>query len=108
MKSKSCENIDTSCKIQEWIAKGHEILEKEYWKEWDSCVPVRLDDVYQGKELKNCLDIVKVLNDGCSISEAKEILKSQNLSGASYHLVRLMVKTFCKRGNEFAESLMFS
>ena len=52
-------------------------------------------------ELGACLDIVKELNNNCSLDEAKAIIDNQGHSGMSYSLVRSMVKSFCKRGNEF-------
>ena len=88
---------------KEWIKKGHEILDKKYWDLWDECVPTRLEDLYHGMELKACLDIVKPLNDNCSMEEAKEIIESQNHSGLSFGLIRHMVRAFCDRGEEFAK-----
>lgn len=85
----------------EWIERGHKILDNKYWSEWDKCVPIRLSDLYHGMELGNCLDIVKALNNNCSLDEAKNIIGSQDHSGMSYSLVRLMVKSFCDRGQEF-------
>ena len=88
---------------KEWIAKGHLILDEKYWEKWDECVPIRLGDLYKGMELKDCLEIVKALNDGCTLDEAKEIIYKQGHSGMSFGLVRAMVQAFCDRGNEFAE-----
>ena len=90
---------------KEWIEKGHTILDKKYWSEWDECVPIRLEDLYHGMELRCCLDIVKPLNDGCSLEDTKKIIESQDHSGMSYGLVRSMVRAFCDRGNEFSEYL---
>src|SRR5688572_18322622 len=50
-----------------WIDKGHSILDEKYREEWAKCVPIRLSDLYQGMELKACLDIVEALNSGCSM-----------------------------------------
>lgn len=86
-----------------WIEKGHKILNEEYWAEWDKCVPIRLDDLYRGMELKCCLNIIEPLNSGCSLDVAKEIIDGQDHSGMSFSLVRAMVKAFCDRGQEFAE-----
>ena len=86
---------------KEWINKGNEILDKEYHELWNECVPIRLSDLYRGMELGACLDIVKELNNNCSLDEAKAIIDNQGHSGMSYSLVRSMVKAFCKRGNEF-------
>ena len=86
---------------KEWIDKGNKILDKEYHELWSKCVPIRLSDLYRGMELGACLDIVKELNNNCSLDEAKAIINNQGHSGMSYSLVCSMVKSFCKRGNEF-------
>ena len=87
---------------KEWIEKGSKILDKEYHELWTKCVTIRLSDLYRGMELGMCLDIVDKLNKNCSLDEAKDIIDNQGHSGMSYSLVRSMVKSFCKRGNEFA------
>lgn len=85
----------------EWIEKGNEILDEKYRELWAKCVPVRLGDLYQGFELGACLDIVKPLNEGCTLDEAKAIIESQGHSGMSFSLVCSMVSAFCDRGSEF-------
>ena len=87
---------------KEWIAKGHKILDEKYWSEWDKCVPIRLNDLYEGMELKDCLDIIEPLNNGCSLEDEKKIIDDQGHAGMSYGLVKCMVDSFCDRGQEFA------
>ena len=87
----------------EWRNKGHEVLSHDHWVYWDKIVPIRLNDLYHGMELGCCLDIVKILNDGGTLDEAKAKIDSQGHSGMSYSLVRAMVKEFAERGNEFAD-----
>ena len=87
---------------KEWINKGNKILDKEYHELWTKCVPIRLSDLYRGMELGASLEIIDKLNKNCSLDEAKDIIDNQGHSGMSYSLVRSMVKSFCKRGNEFA------
>lgn len=86
---------------KEWIEKGNTILDEKYRETWAKCVPIRLDDLYQGMELQMCLDIVIELNNGCKLDEAKAIIESQGHSGMSFGLVCSMVKSFCDRGVEF-------
>lgn len=86
---------------KEWIEKGNQILDEKYRELWAKCVPIRLGDLYQGMELGMCLDIVKELNNGCSLDEAKEIIESQGHSGMSFGLICSMLKSFCDRGVEF-------
>lgn len=88
---------------EEWIAKGKSILDSEYHESWTHAVPIRLSDLYRGMELESTINIVKELNKGCELNEAKAIIESQNHSGMSFSLVISMVKSFCKRGSEFAD-----
>lgn len=87
---------------KEWIEKGNAILDEKYQEKWAKCVPIRLDDLYQGMELKATLDIVKELNAGCELEVTKGIIEGQGHSGMSFGLVCSMVKSFCDRGTEFA------
>jgi len=86
---------------KEWIEKGKNILDDKYLELWNKIVPIRLDDLYKGFELGACLDIVKELNAGCTLNEAKSIIESQGHSGMSFGLVCSMVEAFCDRGTEF-------
>ena len=86
---------------KDWIEKGNAILDEQYHEKWAKCVPIRLDDLYQGMELGATLDIVKELNAGCEFEKAKEIIEGQGHSGMSFGLVCSMVKSFCNRGSEF-------
>jgi len=86
-----------------WIEKGKSILEKDRWDYWSEIVPVRLNDLYRGMELGNCLDIVKVLNNDGTFDDAKRLLEDQGHSGMSFGLVCAMIREFCDKGNEFVE-----
>lgn len=89
---------------KEYIEKGHKILSKDKWDEWDRCVPIRLGDLYEGMELGQCLDIIKTVKDN-SIVAGIEVMKNQCHSGMSWGLMKSMIKTFCDCGNEFVETL---
>lgn len=91
--------------VQQWIDKGHEVLDQKYWSKWDEIVPIRLKDLYHGMELKASLEIIKPLNEGYGLNEAKEIIDNQGHSVMSFGLVRAIVKEFCERGSEFSDSL---
>lgn len=86
-----------------WKSKGREVLSKDRWDYWDKIVPIRLGDLYRGMELKCCLDIVKMLNDGGELDEAKIMIENQGHSGMSFGLVRSMVRELCDRGQEFSD-----
>ncbi len=86
---------------KQWIEKGNTILDEKYRELWAECVPIRLDDLYQGMELGNCLEIVEQLNNGKTVEEVKPLIENQGHSGMSFGLVCSMVESFCDRGNEF-------
>lgn len=86
---------------KEWIEKGNTILDEKYRELWAKCVPIRLDDLYEGMELGNCLEIVEQLNKGEEFEKVKPIIENQGHSGMSFGLVCSMVKSFCDRGSEF-------
>lgn len=87
--------------IDEWVERGKEILTKDKWDYWTKIIPIRLGDLYHGMELGCCLDIVRILNNGGTLEEAKEEIYKQNHSGMSFSLICSMVKEFCERGEEF-------
>ena len=87
----------------EWIGKGEKILDKKHHKLWTKIVPIRLDDMYRGMELGNCLEIVEQLNKGAELEEVKPLIENQGHSGMSFGLVCSMVREFADRGTEFVE-----
>lgn len=89
--------------IEYWMKRGREILTKDKLEVWDEIVPIRLNDLYLGMELGNCLDIIEILNNDENLDKAKELIESQNHSGMSFSLVCAMVKEFSDRGTEFVE-----
>lgn len=88
--------------MDEWIAKGQEILAKEYWDKWEVCVLKQSNQLYENLPPK-CLDIVEALNADCSLKEAKEMLEQQGHSGASLGLILEMIKQFSHRGAALAD-----
>lgn len=88
---------------EDWKLKGREVLTEDKWEYWERIVPIRLNDLYHGMELGCCLDIVKILNDGGSLDEAKKTIEDQNHSGMSFGLVCSMVREFSDRGQEFVQ-----
>lgn len=85
---------------QYWMEKGREVLDRNKWEYWDRIVPIRLDDLYQGMELKQCLDIVTLLKED-KFEEAKELINNQGHSGLSFGLVCSMIREFSDKGEKF-------
>lgn len=92
--------------VKEWKEKGRKILDEKYWTLWDDILPIRLGDLYKGMELPMCLDIIKALNEGCSLEVAKKIIDKQGHSYMSYWLVVNMVYELCERGLDFKQYVM--
>lgn len=90
--------------LKKYIEKGHKILSKDKWDSWDKCVPVRLNDLYKGMELNQCLKIIKTVKSK-GIARGIEVMKNQGHSGLSWGLMKSMIYTFCDCGNEFVEAL---
>lgn len=90
--------------IIDWINKGHKILKEDKWEMWDKCVPIRLNDLYKGMELKCCLDIVSIIRNK-SFDDALEEMNNQGHSGCSWGLVKSMVREFSEQGKEFIDYL---
>jgi hypothetical protein len=88
-----------------YIKKAQGILKSNKLKEWNRIVPIRLNDLYEGMELKCTLDIGEILNKSNSFNDAKAELNNQGHSGLSYSLVCTMIKDFCNRGEEFIKYL---
>lgn len=86
------------------MKKGHKVLSKDKWQLWDECVPVRLNDLYEGMELGYCLDIIRTVKEK-TISDGIEVMRNQGHSGLSWGLMKSMIKTFCDCGDEFLEQL---
>lgn len=101
MRAEHQKSIPSLC--EEWKAKGREVLDEDKWERWDTIVPIRLDDLYQGMELGCCLAIVDILNTSGNLDDAKKEIESQGHSGMSFGLVCAMVKEFCDRGQEFVD-----
>lgn len=92
---------------KEYMEQGRAVLDEAYWETWDRVVVFRLHDIYHGKELGACLEVVKALseNEEQAFETAHEILESQHHSGHSSRLVLSMVITLCDKGKAFADYL---
>ena len=77
---------------------------------WDKCVPIRLDDLYQGMELGCTLDIIRIMRDDALTTEqkmekAKDMFYHQGHSGMSASLMFSMLRAFCPDGEKLVEYL---
>ena len=72
--------------------------------EWVKVIDARLSDLYRGFDLASAIEIMKALDSNVSIKEAQKIIDRQGHSGMSYGIVRLVVKQFSPRGQEFFDA----
>ena len=77
------------------------LIKPEMVDDWIRLVDARLSDLYKGFDLASAIEIMKALDGGASIETAKNIIDNQGHSGMSYCVVRLVVKQFGQRGQEF-------
>lgn len=86
-----------------WIAEGKKILDEKHHAYWSKIVPIRLDDLYHGMELKCTIDLIKMLNENIPFEEIKQVFMNQGHSGMSHSLVCSMLIHFCDKGKDFVE-----
>ena len=91
-----------------WNEWGKQNLKSRCQKKWQECVPIRLDDLYQGWELdcfKEVVEIYKASKKEERLLKIKEILENQGHSGMSYHLMCSLIYTFLdkKLGKELCK-----
>ncbi len=95
--------------IKVYKKKARGIIAEEYLEVWDNAVPIRLEDIYHGLDLKCMLELVQVLNredpEEDRFKACKELLESQDHSGWSYHLVSKSLALIHKDGEKFVEYL---
>lgn len=101
-------NIPTLTEKYRQEARG--LVIEEELEFWDKCVPIRLDDLYQGMELDCTLSIIRVMRDeSISLDErlvkARRVFDSQGHSGMSASLMFTMLRKFCPNGEKLVEYL---
>ena len=89
--------------IPEWIERGKKLIEPEKFSEWEKCVEIRARDIYNGKDLEDALEIMKLLDEGGALKEAWNILDKREHSASSYAIIESIIATFSKRGKEFLD-----
>ena len=98
------EDKDYKARIPElkktYAAKGREFIDPSLFDKWDQAVDIRLNDLYEGFDLKSALEIMDALHKGCTLKQAQKIVDKQNHSGNSYMVTISMVYTFSPKGPE--------
>ena len=79
---------------KKWKEWGKENLSFFKRRKWNKCVPIRLDDLYQGWELDCFKEFFEAYKAGKSKEELKQVLQDQGHSGMSYGLMCSLICTF--------------
>lgn len=82
--------------------------ELEYW---DKIVPIRLGDLYRGMELRNTLDICRIMRDESvkypkRLKMAYKVFMDEGHSCMSANLTASMIKRFCPHGEDVADAVL--
>ena len=92
-------------KTPEWIARGRELIPEELWQEWEECIEIRIEDLYNGREIEDALVIMEAHKAGQSIAEISKLIDNQGHSGMSYGMLRSIIKHFYPAGTQLFEEL---
>lgn len=88
--------------MENWIAKGQDVLEEKYWNKWEKIVLNQSNFLYENLP-EQCLEVVSKLNGGCSLQDAKEVIDGQAHSGGSLCIVLDMIKEVSDKGVALAD-----
>lgn len=96
--------------VEKYRKEGRGLVLDDKLDFWDKCVPIRLNDLYQGLELGCTLDIIRIMRDDVLTTEqkmekAKDMFYHQGHSGMSASLMFSMLKEFCPDGAKLVEYL---
>lgn len=94
--------------IQDYIERGHKVIDKALWKEYDKIVPIRVKDLYCGMELGAFLEIVESYNEKKDLKECYRLFDKQGHSGMSASLVASLIYKFHKNGDIIVRALGFT
>lgn len=89
--------------IQKWLEEGQTLIFPERYENWKSCVIYGADH-YRETIINATLELIKELEKGTSLEDAKQLFEKQEHSGISKLFVRNLVLNFSSRGPEFWEA----
>ncbi len=84
-----------------FVKQGEEFLDKKYIEEWKEFVLWRIRDTYKGRDLTDCLEIIKLLNNGQDFPIVEKIFYEQDHSLLSSSICLNIIGLVCERGQEF-------
>ena len=92
-------------KKPEWIKRGRKLIDEALWSEWERCIDIRINDLYNGMEVECALQIMEAYENNTPIEEISKQIESQGHSGASYGMLKSIIINFYRRGNELFQKL---
>ena len=99
------EKEEARAKKPEWIERGKKLIPENLWAEWERCIDIRIDDLYNGREVEDVLQIMEAHKAGKTIEEISKMLDDQGHSGMSYGLVMSIISSFYINGEELCTQI---
>lgn len=95
---------------EKYCQEARGLVIEEELEFWDKCVPIRLNDLYQGMELGCTLDLIRIMRDESlywieRLDKARDMFYHQGHSGMSASLMFSMLCKFCPDGKKLVEYL---
>jgi hypothetical protein len=91
--------------IPKLLESAKDLLKPETTTEFQECLEIRATALYHGMDSKAAIDLMKTHAGGASEEDIKKLLSEQDHSGASYDMVRAIIKHFYKDGDALAAIL---
>lgn len=99
--------LERNNRIHSYIVRGHKVFKEDKLDAWDKVVPVRVDDLYNGLEVENALQIVEEYERSHDVTECRRIFNEANHSGWSAGLVKAIIYQFYEKWLDIFEGLEF-
>ena len=90
--------IPNEIQIQQWIDEGKSMMYPPKYQAWEEYIRGQVNDLYGSMPIEVILSVMRALEDGLSVEEAK---KKIECSGASYGMLRNGILKYSNRGPEF-------
>ena len=99
------------CLTKYYIKEARGVILQEKYEYWKLVVPMRLHGMYHGNELRNTLELCKIMRDDSfsfeeRMRKADKAFEDQNHSGNSAALVCSLLREFCPSGDALAQFIM--
>lgn len=99
--------LERNSRIHSYIIRGHKVFKEDKLNTWDKIVPIRVDDLYNGLEIENALQIVEEYERSHDVTECRRIFNEANHSCISACLVKAIIYQFYDKWLDIFEGLDF-